>query len=115
LNKDWITAEVYNYILYQKNNALAPFTLLSEFDEEKTIRDAGIVIDALIYDLSRGGNSQTVAATLGYFSTDATDNFVTAGVTLQMPYFVVALNYLKTIVDNVLTKLVIGLIHFVRM
>ena len=104
LNKDWITAEVYNYILYQKNNALAPFTLLSEFDEEKTIRDAGIVIDALIYDLSRGGNSQTVAATLGYFSTDATDNFVTAGVTLQMPYFVVALNYLKTIVDNVLTR-----------
>ena len=104
LNKTWITTEVYNYILYQKNNNLSPFTTSSEFDEEKTIRDAALVVDALVYDLSRGGNSQTVAATLGYFSTDSTDNFVTTGVTLQMPYFLAALNYLKTIVDNVLTR-----------
>jgi hypothetical protein len=102
--KEWLAQEVYNVCLYNKNNNIAPFTSSSVFDATKTVRDVRLIVDAVIYDLTRGGNSQTVAATLSYFKTGSPDQLLNAGITSQITYFVSAYTYLRTlIISNALT------------
>ena len=92
LNKDFIATEVYEYLVNQSITT----------DEYSTKRDARYVVDALSYDLARGGNSQTVAAALAYFSLKNNDTFINDAVAEQMPVFLNALGYLRQLVANVL-------------
>jgi hypothetical protein len=97
-NKAWLVEEMYQWMLYQVDQENTPFTSSSEFDEVKTRRDAEYIVDALVYDLSRGGNSQIVAATLAYFSYVDGNEFTNTAVAEQMPYFIAALTYLKELI-----------------
>jgi hypothetical protein len=97
-SKEWLAQEVYNFCLYNKNNNIAPFTSSSVFDATKTVRDTRLVIDAIVYDLTRGGNSQTVAATLAYFASGKTDTLFSTAITAELPYFISALTYLRTLI-----------------
>ena len=99
-NKEYLIAEMYQWMLYQKANSLSPFSPASVFGEVKTKRDARYIIDALVYDASRVGNSQTVAAALAYFKDNATGTFINDAVEQQMPFFIAALNYLKNLILN---------------
>lgn len=101
-NKEFIVNEMYQWMLYQVEQEISPFTLASTFDETKTLRDARLVVDAILYDITRGGNSQTVAATLAYFSTATT--FINSTVEDEMPYFIAALEYLTELAGLVLTN-----------
>lgn len=102
-NKDFIVEEMYQWMLYQKSTSTAPFTPSSTFSETATKRDARQVLDAVVYDLTRGGNSQTVTATLAYFA--SSDSFINDTVTAEMPYFVAALDYLTILIDDVLNNI----------
>jgi len=101
-NKEFIVQEMYQWMLAQVAQENAPFDSLSTFDQTKTIRDARFVIDAVIYDITRGGNSQTVAATLAYFSSPTA--FFNQSVADEMPYFIAGLTYLTELVGLVLTN-----------
>lgn len=100
LNRDYLVAEMYQWMLYQKANSLSPFSPSSVFDPTRTQRDARFIIDALVYDVSRVGNSQTVAAALAFFKDNATSTFINDAVDAQIAYFIAALNYLKTLIIN---------------
>jgi hypothetical protein len=93
-NKLWLVTEMYYWMIYQKSQANAPFNASSTFDQTKTLRDAEYIIDAIVYDMTRGGNSQTVAATLAYFKFENTNTFINATVAAEMPYFIAALQQL---------------------
>ena len=99
-NKNWLLAEMYQWMLFQVQEENAPFTASTTFDQAKTLRDASYVIDAIIYDVSRVGNSQTVAATLAFFKPDGSDSFFNEAVTEQMPVFIAALTRLQTLVND---------------
>jgi hypothetical protein len=101
-NKEFIVKEMYEWMLYQVFYETPPFTSVSVFDQAKTLRDARLVIDAIVYDITRGGNSQTVAATLAYFATSTT--FINSASAAQMPYFIAALEYLTELAELVLTN-----------
>ena len=103
-NKLWLTTEMYEWMLYQVAEENTPFTSSSVFDETKTKRDAGFVVDALIQDIIRGTNSFTTATAFAYFSKDGSNIFTTPTVAAQMPYFVAALEYLKTLIGYALTN-----------
>ena len=62
-NKDFIKAEVINYI----NNKYVGFT----YDSATCQRDVGYVIDAIGYDLMFGGNFQTITAARSYYRASA--------------------------------------------
>ena len=64
-NRNWIIDEAYAYPTY----TYSPTT----FDETLTKRDMGLVLDALIYDIVRGGNEHSVYAGLGYWVQPAND------------------------------------------
>jgi len=48
----------------------------THYSRTKTRRDAGYIIDAIIYDLTYGGNAQSVSAGLAYFDGDNADSTV---------------------------------------
>jgi hypothetical protein len=101
-NTNWLTREMFQYMVYQKSISGAPFTPGSVFDETKSIRDAKLLLDAISQDLTRTSNANTVGATLAYFATNST--FYNANVTAQMPYFVAGLTYLKALLTNAINK-----------
>jgi len=104
-NRAFLQAEIWNWMEYQFTlGSLAPFTTPATLDMAKTKRDVGYVIDAVAYDMKRGGNSQTVAATLAYFASEPGEKFITAQVEAQMPYFVSALTQLGTELDYILAN-----------
>ena len=100
-NKDFMVAEMYNWMLYQKQQSTNGFTPSSVFDATKTKRDAYLVLDAIIYDVSRGGNSQTVAAALSYFQPGSTSTYFNTATADAMPYIIAGLGYLNTVVSYV--------------
>jgi len=66
-------------------------------------RDAGIVIDAFIFDLGHGGTTKTTAAALAYFTT-AGNTFINTAVQAQANVFIGAQNYLSTLTSLVLAN-----------
>lgn len=104
-NKEYMAQEVYQWMKYQSNNNNAPFSTTSVFDQTKTLRDTRYIIDAIIYDITRGGNSQTVAVALSYFAPGSTNTLVSTTVTAEIAYFVAAVVRLKVLLDLVINKL----------
>jgi hypothetical protein len=93
-NKEFIVAEAYQWMLS---------TYVGQgLSEEKTIRDASYAVDAIIFDLIRGGNSQTVAFTESFFGLESTNKFATEGTAEKITFFIGTLTQLFSIIGYVL-------------
>lgn len=104
-NKEFIVQEAYNWQLYQIAGSISPFSSTQIApDATKTQRDLRYVVDAFIYDITRGGNSQTVAATLSYFDLEYGNKFITPSVQTEITYFIATLNYAFSLITNVLAN-----------
>jgi hypothetical protein len=103
-NRDFLAVEVYEWMIFQKQNNTPPFSTTSEFDEFSSKRDVKYIIDALVYDLTKAGNSQTVAAALAYFALEKDGVFKNQATTDAMPFIVASLNYLYTLVPSILNN-----------
>jgi len=68
------------------------------YNQAKTERDTGTVIDGLLFDIGRGGNYKTTTNALAYFANSTT--FATNVNAYDIPPFVSALNYLNTLATN---------------
>ena len=106
-NRSWLITEMYQWMRYQMANSQSPFSPTSLWDPYYTQRDAGYVIDAIAYDLRRGGNSQTVAAVLRYFTFETAQspgiliNSLTAAV---LTYITASLGQLVSLMQNAITN-----------
>ena len=65
------------------------------YDTSKTERDAGLIIEGAIFDLSHGGTFQTTNNTQAYFNSAGTA-FATGVNSYDVTPFVASLNYLKS-------------------
>ncbi len=101
-NKEFLTEEVVQWIVYQKQQSNTPFTPLVNLDQTKTRRDTRLLVDAVIYDLVRGSNSQTIAYTLAFFDKEYIFKFATQEVEDQIEYFIASLDHLFDIIVDVL-------------
>ena len=99
-NRQFIQRETVEWVDYQIANNIAPFTSGFSYNKDKCYRDTGHIIDALIYDMSHGGNKFARNVAFTYF-TKAGLSYV-AG---QETETVAAINYTKSLVDVVLTKI----------
>ncbi len=98
LNKEFIKAEITAWIAVQVAGNISPFTTLFTYDSAACARDVGYVVDALIYDLTYGGNLETIVAARAYYSgMSATFGAGEKEETLA------AYAYLKSIIDNIAT------------
>ena len=90
-NRSFIQDEVIEYID-------ATYPALT-YDAAKCRRDTGQVLDAIIWDLSHGGNERSRAAALAYFN-EAGDTYLADNATETAD----GLNYIKTLADAVLSN-----------
>ena len=66
-NKTFIQDEIEAWIAVQVAGDIDPFSTAFAYDSAKCRRDTGLVLDALVYDLTYGGNLETYDAALAYF------------------------------------------------
>jgi hypothetical protein len=86
----------------------APVTVIkadTKYSRTDTRRDTGYLIDAVVYDLTYGGNSQSITAGLAYFDGDNADSTVARA---QIPASIKsatlgAITFLKTRMQSVAT------------
>ena len=67
-NTAFIKAEITAWIAVQVAGNIAPFTTSFTYDSAACARDVGYILDAMRYDLTYGGNTQTMIAAKSYYS-----------------------------------------------
>lgn len=105
VNKQAIILDAQQWVVDQIASSTAPFSSGNVISSEKTGRDASFLLDALAYDLSRGGNSQTIAFTYSFFDKEFTNQFISSEVAALMPQFVATISH---VVDTLVDTLSIG-------
>ena len=100
INKLWLQYELYYWMQYQSANNKSPFFVGSTYDQTASLRDTGLIIDALVYDLSKGTNSETVAAALSFFQKGDVDSIYNANTLAAVPYIVASLTQLRSMIGN---------------
>ena len=98
-NKDFITQELIAWINVQIAGGIAPFATDFTYSSDKCARDTGLILDALVYDLTYGGNLQTIQAAKAYF-VDGVAQYGDG----QLDETVAAYGRLKTIVGEVIIE-----------
>jgi hypothetical protein len=103
-NREYIKAEVIGWIAAQVSGNIAPFTTSYTYNESLFSRTFGYILEAVIYDLIYGGNSQSRDAGLKYY------DGVGDAVTLQIPAGQVAkeaaaITYASTITQRIIQNL----------
>ena len=73
------------------------------YDQTKTERDTGYVLDGAIHDIGHGGTLKTTTAALAYLNAAGTD-YVNATTEERIPQFIAALDYLHVVAANILTN-----------
>ena len=108
-NRSYIQAEVIAWINYQITNNLAPFSTGFTYNATKCSRDIGFIVDALVYDLSHGGNQKVVAAAQAYVNALTGTNPSTTGtyslLSAQASQDVAGYNYMVTIIQRIIQNL----------
>jgi hypothetical protein len=107
-NKPFIVEEAYAWMIAQIANGIPPFNTSPTIDEVTTKRDARFLVDAIIYDLARGGNSQVVAYTYAFFDKEYKDKFISTIVDEQILYFIATLNHLFTVMYSVAQNIAVS-------
>ncbi len=73
------------------------------YDQTRTERDAGYTIDGVIHDLGHGGTLDTTTNALAYFNAAGT-GYASGIVSYEISQFTSALNYLNTLIANILSN-----------
>ena len=98
-NRQFIQRETVEWVDNQIANNTSPFTNAFTYNKDKCYRDTGIMVDAVIWDLSHGGNTEARKVAFSYF-TKAGASYVSG----QETETVAALNYAKTVIDAVISS-----------
>jgi hypothetical protein len=98
-NTNFIKAEITAWIAVQVAGSIAPFSGSFTYDAAACARDVGYILDAMRYDLTYGGNYQTMIAAKAYYSFGA----ATFG-DGEKEETLAAYAHLKSIVGDVITE-----------
>ena len=98
-NKEFIAEEVNRWIDTQIAAGISPFEVGFVYNKEKCKRDSRLIVDALLYDLTYGGNLQSKIAAEAYF-TDGTPQYGTG----QQEETVAAYGRLQTIISEIIVE-----------
>jgi len=102
-NRTFVQKEIVEWVNYQIANPTGIWVSFTNANVASCQRDMGLIIDALIYDLTHGGNARTIEVTRTYFNAAGTQ-LVTP---MQNEYLqsAAAINYGITVIASVLANL----------
>jgi hypothetical protein len=101
-NRQFIQKEIVEYIDYQIANSVSPFVGLS-YIKATCQRDMGLLVDAIIHDLTHSGNVKVIEAARAYYNTLGT-GYITTPFGTQVAQTVNAINYGLTLMGNILAN-----------
>ena len=102
INKQFIQDETLSWVDTQIVGSISPYTGSFTYTAADWRRDIGTFVDALVWDLSHGGNKKTRLETLAYFDSAADQYYVSNdGITAE---FAAALTFITTLIDDVITQ-----------
>ena len=97
-NKTFIQAETILYI-----NAKYGTTFAASYNQTLCARDVGYIVDALVYDITNGGTTRTIAAAQAYRRNAS----ALIAITTQLTETLDGINYINELVQLILPKTVI--------
>ena len=86
------------------SNGSGAMTGAYAYSATKTERDAGLVLEGIVYDIGHGGTLQTTNNALAYYTSSTSSTYISGVYAYDIIPFVRALNYLSTIMGNVLAN-----------
>jgi len=104
LNRQFLAEETVAWIDAQIRAGTAPFTTTFTYDSRICKRDAGLIIDAIIFDLKWGGYNRTISAALKYFQ-NASGRIA---ITTQLSQTLAAVDRLNAIARQVVNNVVVS-------
>ena len=107
LNKKFIQNEVVAWINNQVENAISPFDLDFEYDDDRCKRDVGLIVDSLVFDLKYGGQARTISAALKYNDTASGR----IAITTQLSETVAAIQRINVLIQLILQNVTITEIY----
>jgi hypothetical protein len=101
-NRDFIVAELTGWIYDQKTASNPPFSPAFTYDISACERDVSVILDALFYDVTYGGNLETIVAARAYF----------VGISSQLgsgekAATLATYAYFKSIISDIVQKIVV--------
>lgn len=99
-NRTFIQSEIIGWTNAQISGNIAPFTTGFVYNQAKCQRDMGLLVDALIYDITHGGNTRSIAAARAYYSP-----LGVSYITGQEDETVASINYGLTVIESVLSNI----------
>ena len=67
-NRTFVQKEIVEWVDYQISTSTAPFTGAFSYNKTKCQRDMGLLIDAIVYDLTHLGNQKSIDVAQSYFT-----------------------------------------------
>ena len=101
-NRNFIAEEILQWVIWNIANPSGIWASFTLDSAASCRRDMGQIVDALVYDLTHGGNQRTRAAANSYF--DSSGNLLTV-VNDEKLQTLAAINYGLTVIDRVLSNL----------
>jgi hypothetical protein len=99
LNRKFIQREIVEWTDNQITNSISPFTSSFSYDSAKCERDMGYIVDALIWDITHGGNVRSREAALSYVNDTVGSPYLT-----QKTETVASINYGLTVIEAILNQ-----------
>ena len=99
LNRYFIQREIVEWTDAQITGNIAPFTTGFDYDSAKCERDMGYIVDALIHDITHGGNVKSREAALSYVNDTVGSPYLT-----QKAETKASINYGLTVIAAVLNQ-----------
>jgi hypothetical protein len=98
-NRQFIQKETTSWIAAQIAGSISPFVLGFTYNSAKCERDIGLIIDAIVYDLSHGGNTKIRQAAISYGAEAAA--FYLAG---QKEETIAAVNFALSLMQDIINE-----------
>ena len=99
LNRRFIQREIVEWTDAQITAGTSPFTTDFDYDSAKCERDMGFIVDALIWDITHGGNVRSREAALSYVNDTVGSPYLT-----QKTQTVASINYGLEVIADVLAQ-----------
>lgn len=102
INRTFIQREIVEWVDYQITNNIGIFNGFTNDNEALCERDMGLILDAIIYDLTHTGNIKTIEATESYFN--AAGTALIPAIADEDEQLVASINYGVTLIGNILAN-----------
>jgi hypothetical protein len=102
LNREFVQEEIIAWMNYNITNSVSPFSLGFNYNQVLCKRDAGLIVDAIVFDLTYGDYNRVVSAGLKYYKSQS----ALIAITTQLPQYLAVIDHLNELMQSIIGNIV---------